>query len=226
MEPQRPCKHKIHLGLIDSCGGNLTSMTEALWRLDVSLTVSSDPNELKETDGLILPGVGAAQETMDRLIKADLVEFLKEWQKPLLGVCIGMQILFMASEEGPLDRSSSDSPSVPLLGRIPGKVTRITGGTNYPVPHMGFNNVEWNLATSPQLRPPHGWDQEDCYYFVHSYRAPDGPWVVATADYGEKIPAVVEWGRVFGAQFHPEKSQKTGLKFLRSFVNLCTSIQP
>lgn len=218
------------LVMIDSCGGNIRSLDEAFRRLGVSIIKTSDPHVVATADGLILPGVGAAQETMNRLAKAGLVEILRGWDKPLLGICIGMQILFSESDEGAhvTDATGSLTP-VRLLGKIPGRVTRIEASAGYPVPHMGWNNLNWESpqgaphAPCPLAEGLDGVSIEHCFYFVHSFRAPDGPWVVSVTSYNQKIPAVVQWGQTFGVQFHPEKSQKSGLQLLRNFVNLCTS---
>lgn len=202
------------LGVIDACGGNLTSLTEALWRLEVPFLVSSNKDELCEVERLILPGVGAAQETMDRLVRADLVDFLRTWTRPLLGICIGMQILFEASDEGRVVGSNA----VPLLGLLPGRVTPLTPGPQTRVPHMGWNQVDWSPSpvNGRCLGKP---DAADVFYFVHSYRVPDGPWVVGVTDHGGPVPAAVQWKNLYGVQFHPEKSQEAGLTIIRNFLN-------
>jgi glutamine amidotransferase len=228
-DPKIP--NQPHIGLIDSCGGNLTSLTEALKRLEVNVSVSSDPTKLASADGIILPGVGAARESMERLSRAGLVDFLKEWEKPLLGICIGMQILFSESEEGICpDGPKENQIPVSLLGKIPGRIRKISALPGYPVPHMGFNDIHWEensqkTVTLAKDLETDGNNSNVCFYFVHSFCAPPGPWVLATAEYGQKIPAVIQWKQAYGVQFHPEKSQKTGLLILRNFVRLCVSSQ-
>ncbi len=215
-----PLTHAV--GVVDACGGNLTSLTEALWRLEKPFVVSSDPDELRGVERLILPGVGAARETMERLAQAGLVGFLQDWTRPLLGICIGMQILFETSDEGAVLAGPDPLPvpqPVPLLGLIPGRITALKPTPQARVPHMGWNQVRW---LSKALRTPcfEGPQEDDIFYFVHSYQAPDGPWVVGVTDHGSQVPAAVQWKNLYGVQFHPEKSQHAGRTLLRNFLNL------
>ena len=192
--------------VIDACGGNLSSLLHGLLRLGCEPKVTSDPDVVARAQRVILPGVGTAQDSMERLRQSGLVEVIRRLTCPLLGICIGMQLLFEWSEEG----------STETLGLISGKVTKLVAKDGCRVPHMGWNPVR-RIKPSPLLR-----DIEDGapFYFVHSYRAPDGDFVTAFAEHGTRIPATVERGHVYGVQCHPEKSQADGAQLLRNFINL------
>lgn len=186
----------MRVGIVPS-GGNLTSVCAALDRLGVEHTFVTTPAGIAACDRIILPGVGAAVATMQRLREFGVIDVLREIKAPILGICIGMQILFSASEEG----GSAQSP-VPMLGVLPGTVRRLQTGPEQRLPHMGWNRL----------------DSTDYMYFVHSYRVPDGPWTVATAVHGERFPAQILWRNYWGAQFHPEKSGSAGADYLRRFL--------
>lgn len=194
--------------IIDYGAGNLFSVQNALNFLGLENQVSSDPDDLNRADGLILPGVGAFPLAMEKLRETGLVSCIQENAKikPLLGICLGMQMLFEESEE--FTRTEG-------LSLIPGKVDKIV--CPYKIPHMGWNSLEITRK-SPLLK---GVSEGDSVYFVHSFMAyTSGENISAQCDYGVKVPALVERGNVFGAQFHPEKSGEVGLQILRNFGDL------
>lgn len=186
----------MKVGIIPS-GGNLTSVCAALDRLGASHTMVTTPTAMAACDRIILPGVGAAAATMQCLREFGLIEAVRTFAGPVLGICIGMQILFSASEEG-----ASSQGLVPMLGILPGVVRRLQVGSAQRLPHMGWNRL----------------DNGDSVYFVHSYRVPDGPWTVASTVHGERFPAQIVWGNYWGAQYHPEKSGVAGANYLRRFL--------
>jgi len=194
------------LAIVDSGGANIASLRYAIERLGVESELTRSPEALRTATHVILPGVGAAADCMARLEKAGVVDTLRTLEQPLLGVCVGMQLLFESSEEG----------DVACLGRLPGRVRRFSARDDLPVPHMGWNQLEFDTP-SPLLEDIH---TGDYVYFVHSYAAPPGSMTLASSVYGERFSAVVQRGNVFGAQFHPERSAHTGSLLLRNFLRL------
>ncbi|MCW4455102.1 imidazole glycerol phosphate synthase subunit HisH [Flavobacterium sp. MXW15] len=192
------------VALIDAGGANLGSVRYALERLGVSPRLVSDAAGLAGAERVILPGVGAAPPGMARLRAQGLVEPLRQLQVPLLGICLGMQLLFERSEEG----------EVECLGLVPGVVRRLHPATGIRVPHMGWNRL-LPLRESPLLD---GVAERASAYFVHSYAAPLTADSVAACDHGGLFTAVVQRGRYCGAQFHPERSADTGARILRNFL--------
>ncbi len=191
-----------------SCGaGNVASVRFALERLGAAVRLTADPAEVAAAERLILPGVGAAAYAMERLSDLGLVEPIRAFPRPLLGVCLGQQLLFETSEEG---------GGVPLLGLIPGTVRRMEPATDRPVPHMGWSRLT-TARPDPLLA---GLDEEAWAYFVHSYVCPDGEATLARADYGGPVPAVVRNANRWGCQFHPERSAAAGARILRNFLEL------
>ena len=193
--------------IIDYGAGNLFSVKNALDYLGIENKVTKKAEDLRAADRLILPGVGAFPDAMRMLRETGLVEVIKEevQKKPLLGICLGMQMLF---EKG-YEFEETDG-----LGLIKGSVKLMTP-ENLPIPHIGWNELELNKPC--ELLEKGG----EYVYFVHSYAA-DCPSenVAAYCDYGMKVPALVFNGNVFGAQFHPEKSGEAGLQMLRKFAQL------
>ena len=189
--------------------GNLGSVTKGFRHAGAEVRLTGDPEELRRADALVLPGDGAFAATMEEVEKRGLVPVLREAVqagKPLLGICIGMQLLFEESEEHGRHRG---------LGFLPGRVRRFDG--DLPVPHMG-----WNALRPHRPHPILDGVAEGSYvYFVHSYYcdAPEDV-VVASSDYGREFPAIVGRGSVLGVQFHPEKSQEVGLRMVASFVRM------
>lgn len=187
--------------------GNVASVQFALERLGAVVRLTADPAEVADAERLILPGVGAAGYAMERLSELGLIEPIRAFPRPLLGVCLGQQLLFDRSEEG---------GGVPLLGLIPGTVRRMEPAPDRPVPHMGWSKL--SPARPDSLLDgigPDAWA-----YFVHSYVCPDGDATLARADYGGPVPAVVRAANRWGCQFHPERSAATGARILQNFLEL------
>ena len=220
------------VAVVDYGLGNLRSATRGLERAGASVEIVDDPDRLADTDGIVLPGVGAFREGVENAgpFREELVAAADRGQ-PIFGICLGMQMLLTTSEEG--DREGQGSAEG--LDLIPGTNVRFSQGQK--VPHMGWNelsverehplveDVKRGLTESASGQRPRAGVDGQYAYFVHSYYAtPDDPdAVVATTDYEVEFPAVVasEDGNVFGTQFHPEKSGETGLQILRNFVEIC-----
>ena len=191
--------------IIDTSTANIASVRFALERLDAPYALAADPDAAREADRLILPGVGAAGPAMRKLRERGWTDALQDEDRPLLGVCLGMQLLFERSAEGDAD----------LLGLIPGRIEKLDPGAAGPWPHMGWNALEGIDPAEPLLA---GIGEGEQVYFVHGFYAPVGPNTVAQADYGAKITAVARSGNVAGCQFHPERSAKTGARILSNFL--------
>lgn len=192
--------------VIASCGSNLASLVFALERLGVTAPVTEDPDEVRAASHVILPGVGSAGADMERLRRAGLADVVPTLTQPVLGICLGMQLLFRSSEE-------DDTIG---LGVIPGEVRRFPSSADYPVPHMGWNRV--SLRGDSRLTA--GLEEGGYAYFVHSYAAPVGPWTRAVSEYGIEFTAIVEHENFFGTQFHPERSSRFGALLLANFLKL------
>ena len=197
--------------VIDYDAGNTANVLRALEKIGVRAELSADPEKILSATGLILPGVGAYPAAMAELEKRGLVSVIKEAVAkgtPLLGICLGMQIL---TEKG-LEHEETMG-----LGFIPGVCRAIPASKDRPVPHMGWNSLQLEQETALTA----GLSEQDVY-FVHSYFT-DVPkeYIDVTADYGLQIPAMIHKDLVFGAQFHPEKSGEVGLGILEKFVALC-----
>ncbi|WP_238695097.1 imidazole glycerol phosphate synthase subunit HisH [Ornithinimicrobium flavum] len=195
----------VRVALVDSGGTNIGSVSYALERLGAASRLTADPADILAADRVILPGVGAARAAMARLDQLGLADVLREVQAPLLGVCLGMQLLF--------DRSAEDG-GVDTLGLIHGPVDPIPAAPGVRVPHMGWNTLT-DLVADPLLA---GIEPGQRAYFVHSYAAPVGPSTLATTVHGTPLSAVVRSGLRWGAQFHPERSASLGARLLRNFV--------
>ncbi|MBW8304112.1 MAG: imidazole glycerol phosphate synthase subunit HisH [Brevundimonas sp.] len=187
--------------------GNVASVQFALERLGATVRLTAHPAEVAEAERLILPGVGAAGYAMARLSELGLIEPIRAFPRPLLGVCLGQQLLFETSEEG---------GGVPLLGLIPGRVRGMTPAPDRPVPHMGWSRLSI-VRPDPLLE---GLDDSAYAYFVHSYVGPAGEGTLARAEYGGPVPAVVRSANRWGCQFHPERSAAAGARILRNFLEL------
>lgn len=194
------------VGLVDAGGANLGSVRYALERLQVDVQMVREAGDLDGLERVILPGVGAAAEGMRRLHAQGLVQPLRELQVPLMGICLGMQLLFERSEEG----------DVECLGLLPGIVRRLHPGVGVRVPHMGWNKL-LALRESPLLD---GVPLGSSAYFVHSYAAPVTSDTVAACHHGGLFTAVVQRGRLCGAQFHPERSAGPGARILQNFLEI------
>lgn len=198
------------IAIIDYGAGNLFSVKNALDFLGLENKITKDPADLRAADRLILPGVGAFADAMRMLNESGLVDVIREevQKKPLLGICLGMQMLF---EKG-YEFGETDG-----LGLIKGCVKLMEPEGNLAIPHIGWNELEKNVECPLLAKCGEG----EYVYFVHSYAAEcDSKNVAAYCDYGMKVPALVFEGNVYGAQFHPEKSGETGLNILRCFAVL------
>ena len=203
------------VALIDAGGANLGSVRYALERLGIDAIVTSREDEIARADRIILPGVGAAGPGMRLLRERGLLDVLRDPPAPLLGICLGMQLLFDGSEEGDVEG----------LGLLPGRVIRLPESPGIRVPHMGWNALA-TLQTTPLLD---GIKTGEQAYFVHSFAAPVTADCVAECEHGVRFAAVVQRGRIAGAQFHPERSAALGARLLRNFVGLGASealVQP
>jgi imidazole glycerol-phosphate synthase subunit HisH len=203
------------IGIIDYGMGNLFSVSKALERLNVPYFISDESEKLMNADGLILPGVGSFRDAMLRLNETGLSELIKQYVdagKPLLGICLGMQLLFEESEENGFTRG---------LGLLSGQVVRFSGksneGKNYKVPHMGWNKLAFKRSSNIVNKI-----SESHVYFVHSYyvKTDDKDILIASSDYHIEVPAVVGNQNILGMQFHPEKSSKLGMQLLKNYVDL------
>lgn len=184
--------------------GNTASVMFALERLGANGVLTDDPARIAEAERIILPGVGAARFAMERVDAIGLRDILRGFGRPLLGVCLGQQLLFERSEEGDAEG----------LGLIPGVVTRLPASTEAPAPHMGWSRLH-KRAEHPLLE---GVAEGAYAYFVHSYVCPLGPHTVAEAAYGEQFSAIVAQTNVMGCQFHPERSGPVGRRILQNFL--------
>jgi len=199
------------IAIIDYDAGNIKSVEKALQYLGEEAVITRDAGEILAADKVILPGVGAFGDAMEKLNRYGLVPVIHEVVEkgiPFLGICLGLQLMFESSEE---------APGVEGLGLLKGKIVRIPEGDGLKVPHMG-----WNSLSFPKKGRLFAGIPENSYvYFVHSYYLQaEEDIVTATAEYGVTIHASVEKGNVFACQFHPEKSSHTGLTILKNFVEL------
>jgi imidazole glycerol-phosphate synthase subunit HisH len=194
----------VDVAIIDSGGANLASLQFALERLGARSVVTSDLEQIRAAPRVLLPGVGSALAAMQRLSAAGLAAQLPQLKQPVLGICLGMQLLFLKSEEGPAQ----------CLGVLPQTVRRLEPKQGRPVPHMGWNRLHI-VHEDPLLE---GIAENEHVYFVHSYAAPVSPNTLATCDYGLQIAAVVRKGNFWGTQFHPERSTKVGARILANFL--------
>jgi imidazole glycerol-phosphate synthase subunit HisH len=192
--------------IIASGGANIASLQFALQRLGATSAVSANARKIREATHVILPGVGAAAHAMDRLRQNNLDSLIPSLQQPVLGICLGMQLLFEASEEG----------EAHCLGIIPGRAARLPCDSAHPIPHMGWNTL--TIDRSDALLE--GLRQDDYAYFVHSYALPLSDATIASSHYGLCFSACVQWRNFFGVQFHPERSAQVGGQLLRNFLGL------
>ncbi|MBP5745775.1 MAG: imidazole glycerol phosphate synthase subunit HisH [Lachnospiraceae bacterium] len=200
------------IAIIDYDAGNIKSVEKALQSLGEEVIITRDEDVLLLADKVILPGVGAFGDAMERLNEYGLISVIKkivENKTPFLGICLGLQLLFDSSEE---------APGVKGLGILPGKIVRFPSDRGLKIPQIG-----WNSLTQPNKgRLFKGIDDGEFVYFVHSYylMAEDMSDVVATTEYGVTVHASVERDNIFACQFHPEKSSDVGLKILKNFIDL------
>jgi glutamine amidotransferase len=192
----------VNLAIVDIGYGNVGSIGIAFERFGVAPEVTADPARIAGADKVILPGVGAAGHAMAQIGARGLAGTLRGLAQPLLGICLGMQLLFEASDE--------DDAS--CLGLIPGRVRALEPAEGRPVPHMGWSRLS---VRDPSL----GLRDGDYVYFAHGFACDPGPETAASADYGREIPAAVRSGNRIGAQFHPERSGEAGARFLKAFLD-------
>jgi len=193
------------LAIVDTSTANIASVRYALERLNAPYVLARSPDEAAGCDRLILPGVGAAGPAMARLQLTGWADALQRETRPLLGVCLGMQLLFEHSAE-------SDCA---MLGLIPGRIEKLDPGADGPWPHMGWNTLT-DFADGEALLE--GIKERDRVYFVHGFYAPVGPHTVAQTRYGAAITGIARKGRVAGCQFHPERSAEVGARILKNFL--------
>ncbi len=196
----------MQVAIIDSGGANIASLQFAFERIGVAALLTTDTNVIKTADRVLLPGVGAARDAMTRLRDADLIDTIRALRQPVLGICLGMQLLCDASEEENVD----------CLGVLPGVVTKLEVATDYPVPNMGWCRTK-NLAAHPLMR---NIGDGSFFYYLHSYALPVSQNTVATAAHTEIFSAVVSHENFVAAQFHPELSSSAGAQLLKNFVQV------
>lgn len=199
------------IGVLDYKMGNLGSVLNACALIGADVKLVTRADELEELDGLIVPGQGAFRDCMGHLQEHGFVEPLRAWiaaNRPFFGICMGLQLLFDASEE---------SPGEDGLRVLPGTVCRFDGHQERKVPQMGWNRVEWCVEDDPVFRSDLSGKH---FYFVHSYHVPDSDadWAAGKTGYGVRYVSAVRKGRCYAVQFHPEKSQKDGIQLLRNFT--------
>ena len=194
------------VAIVDSGGANIASLRYAFERLGVAARLTFDPLEVRDAARVILPGVGAAGDAMRRLGALGLAEILPTLTQPVLGICLGMQLLYEASAE--------DDTS--CLGLVPGRVERLVPAPGRPVPHMGWNRLR--LGRSSELTA--GIADGEHVYFVHGFAAAPGSTALATCEYGVEFAAVIQHGNFYGTQFHPERSGSAGRRLLANFLAL------
>ena len=203
------------IAVVDYDAGNVKSVEKAIEKLGAKHILTSDPEEIRKADAVILPGVGNFGDCVNKLEERGLDAALKEYAasgKPFLGICVGLQLLFDESEE---------SPGVKGLGILPGKIKRFPGSAELKVPQIG-----WNDIIDSKGRLLEGIDKETYFYFVHSFylESADPSIVTSHTEYGVTYDSSVEKGNVFATQFHPEKSSDAGLKVLSNFLKIAGEV--
>lgn len=194
------------VAIIDSGGANIASLTNALARLGFDSTLTSDARTIRNASRVILPGVGAAASAMSKLKRDDLLDVVSNLEQPLLGICLGMQLLARSSAED----------GAQCLGIVPADVQKLEAGPRAPVPNMGWCSVR--QTGSHELFA--GIDDGGYFYFVHSYALDPGDYTIAVASHAVDFTAVLTYRNFYAAQFHPERSARPGAIFLRNFLEL------
>ena len=199
------------LAIIDSGGANISSVRHALKRLGADSVFTADADTIRSADRVILPGVGAAGAAMTRLRELGLVECIRQLQQPVLGICLGMQLLFEHSDE-----AHQGEDGVECIGIMPGTLKKLEPAQGVRIPHMGWNTT--SVVRDDSLLkglPENAW-----FYFVHSYFAPVGESTLASCTHGENFSAIVRKDNFYGAQFHPERSARHGARLLANFLEI------
>ena len=200
------------IAVIDSGVANLASVMAALQRLNCDAVVTSDAAMITKADRVILPGVGAAASAMGQLHTKKLVDVIRGLTQPVMGICLGMQLLFTASEEG----CSADTP-LPCLNVIPGVVRQMVGTSDMPIPHMGWNQIN---TIHPEHKLMRGIAADSFVYFVHSFAVPVSDVTVASSEYGQTFTAIAAHKNFHGCQFHPERSSAVGSQIIKNFLEI------
>lgn len=197
--------------IIDTGCANVSSVKFAIERLGYPVTISKQPSVVLAADKLFLPGVGTASEAMKNLQERELIALVKQVEKPLLGICLGMQLLGKLSEE----KGQKANEVVECLGLCDGEVRLMDTG-DLPLPHMGWNTVSAK-AGHPLFK---GIEEDEYFYFVHSFAMPVGEYTIAACEYGKPFTAALQSGNYYGVQFHPERSSKAGSTLIKNFLEL------
>lgn len=195
------------VALVDTGCANVASVSFALQRLGTRPEITAEPSAIRRATHVVLPGVGTARAFMSHIRERGLAAILRSLRQPCLGICLGMQAMFDASEEG----------DVETLGIFEGRVARLPGGDGVTVPHMGWNRITPHAPSHPLLD---GVAPEAHVYFVHGFYVPVGDPTVATTHHGVDISAVAARENFFGCQFHPERSGETGARILENFLRM------
>ncbi len=200
----------MNICIIDTGSANLNSVAQAVKRCGYSANVTSDLEVLSEADRLILPGVGTAGSVMEGIFSHNLLDFILNNKKPILGICLGMQILAESSTEVPLE---STTDSIKTLGIVKGQVRHLKA-SGLRLPHMGWNQVEH--TDHPLFE---GIKDKAFFYFDHSFALDLGDYTIGETEYGESFTSALASGNFMGVQFHPEKSSQAGHRLLTNFIN-------
>jgi len=193
------------IAIIDSGGANIASLLFAIERLGRSASLTTDAAVIRSADRVLLPGVGAAKDAMERLIDAELTDLIRQLEQPVLGICLGMQLLLDGSEENDVD----------CLGIVPGIAARLPSTPDCPVPNMGWCATH-TTSDHPLLD---GISNGSHFYYLHSYALPVSDYTLATAEHARPFSAVIGRDNFFATQFHPERSSSAGARLLRNFLD-------
>ncbi len=196
----------MSVAIINNGGANMNSLIYALDRLGVASTLTTDTKAITAASHVILPGVGHATDSMNRLRNLDAEDTIRSLRQPVLGICLGMQLMYRYSEEGDTE----------CLDLIDGRVSKMAGSVERPAPHMGWNQID--IAHDHPLL--NGIASGSHFYFVHGYTAEVNEWTVASSSYSYDFAAIAAKDNFVGVQFHPERSGPTGARLLHNFVNM------
>ena len=201
--------------IVDTGCANLSSVKFAVERLGYQVTITDDIEQIKKAHKVILPGVGSAKHAMENIVAKGLVKTLQELTQPVLGFCLGMQLMTEYSSEGENAHPKNDFVTVPCLNLIPTQITPLAAQGNR-LPHMGWNTLT-DIKKHPVLS---GISVGDYFYFVHSFAAPISEYTIASCEYGSPFSAAIAKDNFIGCQFHPERSSTLGSKIIQNFLAL------